>query len=860
MPIAGPFYYAWVDPTETTFNSSHYRMDEYIFSAKRTIAEGEKPLLEIEIQNPHIGILSPGRKYWAWFSWNNGSEIVPLFFGRVVGAPVRIFEEVITVQLVAWPIDYKQRVQLVAETLKYRPFYDQVFIDVGQRDDPDTILEAHAKVWDVNPVTHVVSANDIITGADGNVDFTGDDHFYDSMQMTIGQPPATAILMDASVNWTQTARGTVYIGNYNLGSLSGAIIEDWPKPLAQIGGGWSVYSSDAYDTAGIESATTYTLSDSWTNQEKHHVNGDCMSLNRSNTLPAGPVVDSAMISFKQQIGLQDPFAVDENGDPSPINIPASNSGTYAYILGYNIRTTLTLQYAAERQRTERAIFLVRADTQPVLVDPLVSQDSETISKSGADVGVPIINLLNWTSIAGTRMEVGQIIFPDNPQLPGGQSVQICVVAGTAGTVEPAFSDVPGIETADGTITWSSLGQATPPDNAVDWTALSHVNAGTIILPKRAFYILYNDLTAPMRHSYQVYSVAVSEGQIIQMPDGSFQVCTISGTLTAPGTAPGSAVLAPLSKLPSGTTYQICATAGVTGPLYMVPPFNETLHGTTTDGTVVWTCIGSGDIPAGGIPGDVHAATYFATDRGLQSLEYLGALVRARLLYRSRCIEIGFDCEYSRGISLTTCNTVTLHDPRIAGGIALGKIKGTELSVSDTGVAGCHVTLACTAGLGNAVSAAPGDPGYVDAGYVDGWQQYDNVTVVLPTTTDLGYAPPVYTASDDGLTFPLTRDMVVLVDQFHINESGIAGRALGSIQAAAQVEQQPPLGAGAALSQQNQLAMINANSLDNLLKNSPNWQEFQFKPLNAGPFNKVYNVQFSDLQVPMGIDLTSGTTA
>jgi hypothetical protein len=860
LPIAGPFYAAWVDPSETTFNSSHYRMDEYIFSAKRTLAEGEKPLLEIEIQNPHVGILSPGRKYWLWFSWFNGTSIVPLFFGRVVGSPVQIFEEVITVQLVAWPIDYKQRVQLVAETLKVPPFYDQVFIDVGKRDDPDTILEAHAKVWDVNPVTHVVTANDIITGSDGNVDFTGDDHFYDSMQMTIGQPPATAILMDASVSWTQTARGTVYIGNYNFGSLSGAIISDWPKPLAQIGSGWSVYSSDAYDTGGVESATTFTNSGSYTNTEKTHEIGDCLSANWSVTSPAGPVAGSMMISFSNTTGLVDPFAVDEDGEPSPINIPASQTANYAYVLGYHITATLTLQYAAERKRTERAIFLVRADTQPVLVDPLLSQDSETVSKSGVDVGVPIINLLNWTSIAGTAMQVGQIIFPDNPNVPGGQSVQICVVAGTAGTVEPAFSDVPGFETVDGTITWSSLGQATPPDNAVDWTALSHVNAGTIILPKRAFYIQYNDLTAPMRHSYAVHSVAVSEGQIIQMPDGSFQVCTISGTITDAYTSlsPGSAVFATLSKLPSGNTYQIATTAGVTGPLYMVPPFNENLHGTTTDGTVVWTCIGSGDIPAGGIPGDVHAATYFATDRGVQSLEYLGALVRARLLYRARCVEISFDCEYARGVSLTTCNTVTLHDPRIAGGVALGKVKGTELSVSDTGVAGCRVTLACTAGLGNAVSEAPGDPDYVDDGYVDGWQQYDNVTVVLPTTTDLGYAPPVYSASDDGLTFPLTRDMVVLVDQFHVNETGVAGAALGSIKAAATLQQQPPISAGSAIAQQNQLAMINANSLDNLLKNNPNWQEFQFKPVNAGPFNKVYNVEFTDLQVPMGIDLTSST--
>ena len=103
-----------------------------------------------------------------------------------------------------------------------------------------------------------------------------------------------------------------------------------------------------------------------------------------------------------------------------------------------------------------------------------------------------------------------------------------------------------------------------------------------------------------------------------------------------------------------------------------------------------------------------------------------------------------------------------------------------------------------------MSRSAGDPDYVDPGYVDAYQQYDDVTVVLPNTTDLGYAPPVYTVSDDGLTFPLTRDMVVAVDQFHVNETGIAGAALGSIKAAAQLQKQPTSNIGAAVAQQNAL--------------------------------------------------------
>lgn len=851
--VAGPFYFAWVDENETTFTSAHYRMDEYIFSAKRVVAEGEKPLLEIEIQNPHVGILNPTRKYWAWFSWDNGTSIVPLFFGRVVGTPAKIFEEVITLQFVADPIDYTKRVQTVADTLKYRPFYDQVFIDVGKRDDPNTILEAHAKVWDVNPVTHAVTANDIITG-DSNEDFTADDHFYDSMEMSIGQPPATAILMDASVSWTQTARGIVNIGNYNFKTLSTGILSDWPKPLAQLGGGWSVFSSEAYDTSTTDQAVSISISWSWQNTSKHHSNGDTMSVSGSLSTPMGGIIAAkSILTYTVQSGVLDPFATDEDGDPSPLNIPSSVNATYGYIMSRSISASLTLEYIAERPRTERVIFLVRADSQPVLSDPTLSQDSETLTMSGADVGVPIINLLNWTTVSGGAVSLGQIIFPDNPDIPGGRSAQIAVVAGTAGTETPAFSDIPGFTTVDGTVTWSSLGVASPTENAMDWTPISNVNLGTIILPKRPRVIKYNDLIAPGVHAWPPTTVSVSEGTYVQYSENSFGVVIVSGIVGS------TATITPVN-LPSGTTYFICTTAGVSGAQYAIPPFNNTLHSQTIDNTVVWTSIGSGEIPAGGVPGDVRAATYFAQDRGRQSLEYLGALVRARLLWRSRCIEITFECEYLRGVDITTRKTVTLHDPRIAGGVALGKVKSAELMVSDTGLSVCRVTIACCAGLDGAVSQVDGDPLYVDAGYVaTDYQLYENVTTVLPTLTDLSYEPPLHVSIDDGLTFPLTRSQIVLVDRFHAGEGGVADAALKAMKDAAILAQQPTGSLQQGYENALRGQLLGANSLDKLLKENPSWQEFQFKPVNSGPFHKVYNVKFSKLQIPMGIDLQSETT-
>src|ERR1044072_169892 len=152
--IGGPFYFAWVNSNETTFGPQHHVMDEYIFSVERVLAEGEKPLLRLQIENPRVGLLNAGRKVWAWFSWNN----TPLFFGRLVGSPTQLTAEIVQIELIADPVDYKHQRQILAESMKVLPYWDPVWIEIGKRDDPDKILEAYGALWNVDPVTHEVTA------------------------------------------------------------------------------------------------------------------------------------------------------------------------------------------------------------------------------------------------------------------------------------------------------------------------------------------------------------------------------------------------------------------------------------------------------------------------------------------------------------------------------------------------------------------------------------------------------------------------------------------------------------------------------------------------------------------------------
>jgi hypothetical protein len=285
-----------------------------------------------------------------------------------------------------------------------------------------------------------------------------------------------------------------------------------------------------------------------------------------------------------------------------------------------------------------------------------------------------------------------------------------------------------------------------------------------------------------------------------------------------------------------------------------------------DGGVTWQSIGTGDIPIGGVPGDVKSPSYFRQDRGLRGLEYLALLVRAKLLWRARCVDVTFETDWLTGYLITTRNTVTLHNPDLAGGLALGKVKTAVLSISDSGGATCQVTISCTVGKDNAVEEVQGEPEYCDDDYCDDdYQFFEGAVVLLPTGSDLSYAAPAYTVADDGLVFPLTRSQVVVVDEVRgsFTDQALAiGGALKSMATAANIVPQfggtgSPFDAVYAANQRKKL--LAANSIDQAVQDHPVWIEYQFKPVNSGPFHVVLHVEFSEFTTGRGIDLESEIT-
>jgi hypothetical protein len=163
-----------------------------------------------------------------------------------------------------------------------------------------------------------------------------------------------------------------------------------------------------------------------------------------------------------------------------VNIPAKINSEGTLALLWTLNCVMYLRYDAKREYTESVTIDVAANVQATVTSPSVDQNTEVMKISGANVGLPLVSIDAWSDFAGIPVQIGQIILPNDRTTVAGNSYQICVAAGTAGIVEPVFSDVPGDLTTDGTVIWACIGEAVP-STQVAWTDSTPVPIGEIVL-------------------------------------------------------------------------------------------------------------------------------------------------------------------------------------------------------------------------------------------------------------------------------------------------------------------------------------------------------------------------------------------
>jgi len=384
MSVSAVWYLAWVDDAAVAFDPAvHNVQDTELLGFTFAQREGEFATLRLLTRNPisgvsnwALGLLGPGRKRWAWFSWSlNGAEPSPLALLRLVGIPTDVFKATVTLDFSARPSDFNEQKAALNDALRVLPYWDPAFIDEQKRENADIILDTYAGVWYVDPVTHEISLSDLLLGEDGTEVFQIDEHAADGLQLTIGDPPLTSVTVDAEILWTQRAVGSIDMAFESSSfTLKG---DAYPKVGASMGEGWKVVGATVDQPQTFETKTNqenFTLNITWWDGDKTTV-----TTNSSHDTVQGPGVP--MGSILTDLNQSATYSKrDEDGNPPQLmSWSISQKWSTGLVPEYVVSAGYTVGYDAKRPFTEHVTFTLTADVQPLVTLP---GDDETMRIDG----------------------------------------------------------------------------------------------------------------------------------------------------------------------------------------------------------------------------------------------------------------------------------------------------------------------------------------------------------------------------------------------------------------------------------------------------------------------------------------------
>jgi hypothetical protein len=351
----------------------HNVVDEDIFEFDVEHSEGALPTLTLDIRNPRIGLLAPSRQQWCWLSYeDDDGDLTPLFNGRLAGVPTRLTAEIVRLSFIAKPTDYAAQKAALAQAMRVLPYFDPLWLQ-SNLNDPDTVLETYSEHWHVDRVSLVLSTSDILVGEDGTQPVGETEFFYDSLELGVGQTPLASVIVTAALSWTQYGEGQVdltpalvsafqsagspFVGNIVGSMTSDGLLTSWPKPLAGIGGGWSMAGTSTATFAGWMGGFAYQAT----------------YIDQKNSAASSPLRNQ----FATNVSLLYAALSGQAWETLNIEYPIDP-----------LAISFILQWDASRPRAETLFFTLSSDTQAVLTDPGSSQD-ETIALSSQFVTDPI---------------------------------------------------------------------------------------------------------------------------------------------------------------------------------------------------------------------------------------------------------------------------------------------------------------------------------------------------------------------------------------------------------------------------------------------------------------------------------------
>jgi hypothetical protein len=395
--------------------ADHLRYDLSVYSIEVTHGEGEFPGAVIEVRNPREGLLNPGRQLWCWVSWDSGSGIIPIYHGRLVGAPNFSVGEGIKLEFTSRPEDYDVQKQLLAASLRSGPTWDNVWI-ADRADDPDTVLEARPERFHIDRLTLEVTTSNINSGEDGTIEVSEAQHTYHDMSWSYSQIPKRRINVGATVTWDQVGIGDVDItwdlwqafdsagsaGAYpTISTLTGdGLRGSWPAPGTSAGGGWSVGNLTTIVTADWHNtgryAVRYVDRSGEANAQQDMLSTTPTTLGSpggTNPTVLGPPTSTTLGSAQGSNATS--FGTHTTTTRGAIRTPSEaaqfNAGWKTYDVLFDLSLfaiNFVMHYEAVRRRSETVTFSLEADVQAVKSEP-GSAAEETVSLSSAFIAEPV---------------------------------------------------------------------------------------------------------------------------------------------------------------------------------------------------------------------------------------------------------------------------------------------------------------------------------------------------------------------------------------------------------------------------------------------------------------------------------------
>ncbi|MGI4851218.1 MAG: hypothetical protein ACRYGR_04690 [Janthinobacterium lividum] len=198
-------YFAWINEEEIYDPVYHAQQHIEIFSFTLTEKEGEFPLVTIEIKNPASRFQEFIFKKWCFISVQIQNKIQLLFKGRLCPVPHSLKRETIKLNFVAQSLKWQEKLQELHQHLKTTSSWDPLFVRPEEQDNPQESLETRSELFYWCRRTGDLSLSNIFWGSQ-RVDLK-DNHFYNSLNFKMGEPPLDSVRITLSAQWRQKYLG-----------------------------------------------------------------------------------------------------------------------------------------------------------------------------------------------------------------------------------------------------------------------------------------------------------------------------------------------------------------------------------------------------------------------------------------------------------------------------------------------------------------------------------------------------------------------------------------------------------------------------------------------------------------------------